>query len=163
MKFCCRCVDTEIPVSLFLRSAIQIRQILVRTYAGLPIQWITCTVVQGSVVLRFPTSQASVPFITLYLKLWLLKFNHISDEFANMKTSKKSKIQVFWDVKPCRLFYIYIYIYICVCAYAVLFTGRSDVTPNKVSRFSVTAVKVESDRSWILICGVKIIVFIDRM
>jgi hypothetical protein len=88
MKFCCRCVDTEIPVSLFLRSAIQIRQILVRTYAGLPIQWITCTDVQGSVVLWFPPAQASIPFVTLYLKLQLLKFNHINDDFANMKTSK---------------------------------------------------------------------------
>lgn len=98
MKFCCRCVDTEIPVSSFMRSAIQIRQILVRTYAGLPIQWITCTDVQDSVVSWFPTAQAPLPFVTVYLKLQLSNFNQISDDLANMKTSKKSKIKVFWNV-----------------------------------------------------------------
>jgi len=41
---------------------------------------------------------------------------------------------------------MYIYIYIYIYAYVVVFAGRSDVTPNKASRFRVTAVKVESDR-----------------
>ena len=115
MKFCSPCVDTEIPVSFSLRSAIHIRQLLVRTYTGLPIQWITRTDVQGSVAVWFPTAQASIPFVTLYFKLELLKFNHVSDDFVNMKTRKKSKIKVFWEVKPCRLLHIYVYVCVCVC------------------------------------------------
>lgn len=38
----------------------------------------------------------------LNLKLQLLKFNDISDDYAHVKPNKKPKTQVCWYIMPCR-------------------------------------------------------------